>query len=146
MNKTRTYAVADAIEKDNQHFNMDAFYGGPAGWELNGEEVPVDLEDVHKCGTAMCVGGWAHFLFKDKAPKSIDHQDYESVAEWALGLDPVRGSDLFYAAGVGFKNINSLKAYVPAALRWMADNNNVNWRMALLAVGVRESELDWDYG
>lgn len=116
MNKEHMYAVADAIENNLDGIIFDMYY--PLVWRSEGK----------RCG---CVAGIAKHL--------SDYKDMTTFDAGALymGLDRNGILEIYHAVSMGAGGsgaINNAKPLVPAALRWMADNDDVNWRRALTAV------------
>jgi hypothetical protein len=85
MNKELLLKVADAIEANPKHFDMDDF--------------------LDECGTTACIAGWSVSLYEDKNLPALAN-DYEEkeiakVARQILDVGEVRdsneiGSALFY--------------------------------------------------
>jgi hypothetical protein len=107
-------------------------------------EAHLDQFDMLKysdlCGTAGCVA-W-HAAVCSGASQPIDGigTPIDEIAAEALGIE--NADELFLAFSLARQQhpldlnfINKHKTYVPAALRWMAENE-IDWAEALAAVGV----------
>jgi hypothetical protein len=91
--------------------------------------------DFGDCGTAGCVAWHAAKL----AGLGNDIENMSVRGERALGLPIMQAKELFLAHSIPSTNnlsfINKHARHVPAALRWMAENE-IDWAKALAAVGV----------
>jgi hypothetical protein len=137
VNKEAFYRVADAIEQENLVLNGD----GPIKFNMN------SFADKTDCGTTACVAGMAvalynPTLFKEylNATTEADwmktQRDLIETAKRVLGLE---SDDLFYAKELvdDTSAVQERRAFVPAALRWMAGHNDPDWYRALDAVGTK---------
>ena len=129
MNKENMYKVADAIEKGEiAKFNMHNFVAR----NYDGSE--------YSCGTAACVGGFTSLLARQEVRDGKDNEhiycSHQDTAQHYLDLTFEQGMDLFYAYthDEAIPGVDGNKEHVPAALRWMANNNSVNWDDAFEAV------------
>lgn len=137
MNKENMLKIADAIEAQQiATFHMSDFV-------------------YNKCGTSACVAGFAHLLMaieqKQSAPEdNLLSADRLSLAADYLGLDYADANELFYAHSLDFgvtKEETEVYGYEfideeeynqhgAKVLRWMVENDNVNWKEALTALGI----------
>lgn len=98
MNYDRMWAVADAIEKNPDHFDMDDF--------INREgDIVLMLSQpgaLASCGTTGCIAGWAIHLYPSVA-KQVDTglMSVSQIAGEVLGLDYDTACDLFYLFELG---------------------------------------------
>ena len=100
----------------------------------------------HACGTSACVAGYTELIETGQASISIDVGERARVS-LALSQDQAHelfyGEDLAKELGVGLitaqERINASEHLVPDALRWMADNETIDWRQGLdHACSIRE--------
>lgn len=150
MDSKRILEIADAIERQEiATFDMTHVV----------EQVTND-ENHHPCGTAACVGGFALIMYMPFW-KMQDDPHWEERAGEVLGLTDQQATELFLAFSLdrystlnedgdtadvslfesfgsretdGLRLINELRAHVPAALRYMVEQNDIHWRRALNAV------------
>ena len=115
MNKIEMYRVADAIEKGikDTTFNMNHV-----------------IYKEHPCGTQACIAGHVILMNNLTVDKNID------VVGELLGLEYEQYDELFFAwsATTKFSEINNNKKHVPAVIRWMADNEEINWDKAIASI------------
>lgn len=134
MNKENMLKIADAIEAHTiANFRMVDFF-------------------KESCGTSACVAGFAHLLMAKEtgAPKPEDNflsaPRLNQAADY-LGLEYNDAYELFHALSLdgdgdedtyGFEVIdeNEYNHHGAKVLRWMAENDNVNWKEALTALGI----------
>ena len=140
MNKERMLAVADAIEKEEiAKFRMLDF---------------IEKCDNNQCGTTACVAGFAHLIMGTKINNDIDNvlsNDRLDEARNYLGLNYEEARELFYAGSMdnynnaeydeledGYIVIDDLgyNKYGAQVIRWMVENDRINWNEALTAVGA----------
>lgn len=129
MNKQRMYLVADAIEKEQiAKFNMFDFIDG-----------------YHTCKTAACVCGFAallnypnHSVSDVKDAVYDDYGSFMSFGEKYLEITKYEADELFnpHHDSYGTVQINNSYKYVPKAIRWMADNDTIDWDQAFIAIGL----------
>lgn len=133
MNKEAMYKVADTIEKHSAvALNM-------YDWIAQRPVYP----DEHHCGTAACIAGFTLLALDPKrfmeAQSNVNMlgqtvEDVMTPAGALLGLDPFEAGDLFVPE-INFMRINEHRDEVPAILRWMADNDKVDWHRAIEETG-----------
>jgi hypothetical protein len=124
MNWKLLSQIADHIEANPKSFDMETW------------------AEEHSCGTIGCIAGWAIMLTQpDVSPDMIRHC-ITPLTNKAFQPDTHEGEDDLWNMFLGGPfiptQINELKAYVPAALRWMAKNSSLDWSRAFNAVGA-----DW---
>jgi hypothetical protein len=117
--------VADRIERENR-FDMSTY-----GYQ-------------DECGTVACTAG--HIVWM------LYPEEFEEKIKWSIGMDwvfvtaceeldiDVETADDFFVPTdrIAIPQINYNKNLVPAALRWMADNECLDWNKAGPAVGFKE--------
>lgn len=77
------------------------------------------------CGTSACVAGFA--LIDKCGSFNAAYREGVYAAQIYLGLTETQKSELFYSPTVEFNEINHNAQHVPAALRWMVENNTISW-------------------
>lgn len=144
INADRLRAVASAIEAGTlAKFNM---------YDILSTDFEYDEEsqDFHKCGTLACVAGFALLLFAKPLYGKNPHDLGGHQAADILGLDNTQRDELFYCDRsyhdpidhfVNFEIIHKHEEFVPDALRWMADNDCIDWDQAMAAVGAPIKEI-----
>ncbi len=164
MNKQRMLEIADAIEDEGRvnkwhiKFDMNSIASKAIVKNAAGEEM---------CGTACCLAGtalvmWMPGISEDIKSGRLDSGWMDSlranlkVAGDLLGLTYIEYQNLFMCARVeqddddedmatelrvSFADINANRELVPAAIRWMVENDCVDWDDAAEAVGFNE-DLD----
>lgn len=132
MNTELLLKVADAIEKE--------------------ELASFDMRDWYRkrgpdhCKTTACIAGFTAMLIGADMSESYRLRNY---AEQALEGGPsIATRELFFAHSMNERVEGVIKRdglvvislyytqYAPAALRWMVENNQYNWREAFKALGV----------
>lgn len=115
MNKERILAIADAIEKEPKNFDMG----------------------IYHCGSTACIAGHAVILFGRPKVK-YDGIDWFTDGQKLLDLTEEEASELFLGEELEYKANNLAFHYimeretgVPAALRWMVENDKIDWKDAL---------------
>lgn len=120
MNKERMYAVAEAIEKEQiAKFDMCDF-----------------VIKKHTCRTAACVCGFAAILEYPENTTDIIYEKHNGFMHFGMNyfdITDLEADELFVPASIGYVNANY--QHVPNALRWMADNNIINWNKAFIGIG-----------
>jgi hypothetical protein len=119
--------VADRIERENR-FDMGT-YGRKDGL----------------CGTVACVAGHIVWMtepgeFEKAIFRGFYSRDIHSTATDKLNISDNEADELF--APTGGVDINNHKNLVPAALRWMSDNECLSWDKAGPAVGFFKEMAD----
>lgn len=108
MNKVALLRVADMIAAGSDvAFCMD---------------MTLDRND---CGTSACVAGFA--LIDKCGSFNAAYRSGVWEAQKHLGLTETQKLELFYSPTVPFDEINLNAQHVPAALRWMVENNTISW-------------------
>lgn len=123
MNWEMLRLAADHIENDPNAFDMEIF-----GFRRG-------------CGAVGCVAG--HIVWANDPHEFmgliIDDEDgmnrIEPRAYELLGICDMKGYHLFYGGSFSLGVFNRNKAKVPDALRWMVDNQRIDWPAAAKAVG-----------
>lgn len=97
MNRNMLLKVAQAIEDEPRHFDIDTWVSTPDG---NEGDFIKDIPVVLKCGTTMCIGGHAvhQAMLAAKKQKKRFRPSSESTARAAasiLDMDPLDAHRLF---------------------------------------------------
>jgi len=115
-------AAADHIEKELSAFDMS------------------DFGSTRGCGTVGCVAGhmvWANDP-EEFATLVGDARLQPRIETRAYQLLGVEDYHLFYGGNLSFEYINENKTKVPAALRWMAANERIDWSAAAEVAGFTD--------
>lgn len=90
MNAEFCLAVADAIEAEPDHFNMDYWFR-----DKFGTHDPGLVPSRHTCGSVCCIAGTAVMLAKSSGITFSPTNSIAGAAMELMGLDVDTGSSLF---------------------------------------------------
>jgi hypothetical protein len=93
-------------------------------------------ENLHDCGTAACIAGWAAFLFSREAVSARYSEDLDSppvhdIAAGLIGLTEREADNLFVPMGPGFLAWSQItNAHAAAVLTHLINTGEVDWSVA----------------
>ena len=104
LNVPNIRKTIDWITNTPEHFNMDQF----------------------RCGTTMCIGGFAATLHPDFNPLILENVEVQG--QEALGLTRLQADQMFYGKDLNFAEINDRPQVAIDMLERLIETGEVQWK------------------